>query len=646
MAKTKITDDVIISASYAYRREADMAMQERTQTNRQNWDCYHMRQDFDYKQKGQSREFLPKMSMAVEQAANFLQQGLADIGDWFSVDAEPGIPEEMMLIKPGDIRKLLDRHLAKTKFLPKVGDMAKYGLIASQIIVKVNGKMVPKPRFDVESKLKDGKYSQKLIKKEDKKWQLDLQLISPTNFRIDPSGQGLYEFEDMYIDYYKLLQMAEEDKSPYDLKVIKELAGSFVDTGTNHQYDRAREQGLNTTSGQSRRTVKVTEYWGNLVSPDGELLYENCVWAIANDSWVIRQPDDNPLWHGESPYVAASILTVPNSPIGRALMDAPTMLNRAQNEMFNLTIDGGMMAVHGIKQIRKSWLDDESQVEDGISSGTTLAVNNACPPGATVLERVDTSTIPQDGLAVLNLLNQEFNVSAMTNDLRMGVASFRSVKATEVVEASQTISSMFSGMAKNIEMLVITPILEKAWKTMLQHMDDFDTKELEALLGSAKAAQLQRMGKEQLFAQCVQGAVFKVYGISAILNQRKEAQSYMAMLQTVSMSPVLGEAFAAKYDFTKLLSELMKAWDIKPDKIESDHAKAAAQQASQPPQPQANQPGQPGAQPVTPNIQSQIPQAMGANQAADGSAAQAAQPVQHALFPKSKATPAGSGTAV
>lgn len=634
MAKESISESTIITCMTNYRMEARMARQDRMDQNKINFDSYHLRQDWSYKQKGQSREFLPKMSMAVEQASTFLQQGLTDLGEWFRVEPEPGLNEDAMRVKPKTVYLLLNRQLVKTGFMNKVGDASKLGLIGSLMIAKVGGRYANKPKYRVKTELKNGKFSKQLLKMEDKAWELDISLIRQEDYYPDPTGRGLYEMEDIFMDYWEVERLATGKDAIYDLEVVKQLQGQPDSDGVDKDADKSRETGLDMTSRGYRKQIKLTEIWGNILDEQGNLIHENVVCTIANDQFVIQKPTPNPNWHGESPYVTCPIISVPHSVWGKALMDAPAMLNRALNELFNLSLDGGMMAVHGIKQIRKAWLEDPSQVDDGIAPGTTLSVSSACPPGQTVLERVDTSTVPQDGLNVMNLVNQEFNVSALTNDLRMGVASFRAVKATEVVEASQTITSMFSGMAKNIEgeddRGFITPILQKAWKTIAQNIGDLDSNEVKALLTEKVATQLLAMGNEELFAETVQGCRFRTFGISATLNKQKEFTKLTALLQTVGTSEVLTEAFLAKYDFSKYLTEIMKALDINPFKIEAD--KADGGDLTQMPQGQGMGAGE------MPNQQSQIPQAGAAGNQGDLSAQTN---IPSTSFPPSRATPNG-----
>ena len=87
-APTSDPIDPVVQVVTSYRQQADQAKRNRMDQNRENLDCYHMRQDWSHKIAGQSKEFLAKQAIAVEQFASFLQQGLIDKGNWFSVEPD------------------------------------------------------------------------------------------------------------------------------------------------------------------------------------------------------------------------------------------------------------------------------------------------------------------------------------------------------------------------------------------------------------------------------------------------------------------------------------------------------------------------------------------------------------------------------
>ena len=79
-------DLTVLTAIRAYKHEAEMAKRDRTALNRFNTNTYLGRQDWSHKQKGQSKEFLPKVPVAVEQFSAFVKRALVQFGEWFTVE--------------------------------------------------------------------------------------------------------------------------------------------------------------------------------------------------------------------------------------------------------------------------------------------------------------------------------------------------------------------------------------------------------------------------------------------------------------------------------------------------------------------------------------------------------------------------------
>ena len=596
-------DSAIVRTTQSYMREAYEARRDRIRLNRLNYDIFHHKQDYSHKQPGQSQEFLPKQQMAVEQLSSFVSQGLVDLGHWFTVEKEPGVKNKV--IDATEVYLLLARQLEKAKFVSFVSDSIKTGSLASLMIAKVHGRNTSSPRFFTQSVMSGENIKKKIYKAEKDVWELFVELIRPEDFYPDPTGAGLYECQTIWVDKSVAIEMASGPDAVYDLEKIKKLNSYAYDQYDESWTDRDRETDQSRTYSDYRVRIKLTECWGDIIEPTtGEKLYKNVTWTIANDSVLVAPPRPNPFWHGKSPFVVAPITRVPFSVWHRAPMDGATRHNIALNEIYNLMVDAGMMSVFGIKQIRTDWLEDDREVADGVRPGQTLRVSSNCPPGGKAIERVDEGALSQEALSMFNLMNAELNTSAMTNDLRMGALPTRAVKATEVVEASQTITSMFAGIARSIEVDFIEPILERAWNVIMQNSNDMDSDEIAALLGDQKAAQIATMSPEDRFVETSQGNKFNVFGVSQTLNKQKDFRKLTALLQTIGSSEVLVEAFIKKYSFEKLLGEIVRSLDIEPGRIEQEEVDQLMMQLG--PELMGQGASQLGS---GPDMQSQIPQA-------------------------------------
>jgi len=628
MAGSRMTDQEKLTWILACRDEADQAKRTRMVTNQDNYNMFHLKHDFSHKQEGQSTEVLSKQAMAVEQIKSFFQQALVDIGDWWKCECAYPDAEYSLLIRPHEITKLTNYMLEKAMYFTHVGDSVQSALLGSLAISKTYGKSVPKPKF-ISRKKGRGKQLKRWVEKvEDDTWALDFKTISHQNYYPDPTGNGLYEIEDMWVDMHEVFALSEGDDAIYDKEAVSQIhAGTASDSLM--EYQKSRETGQNTTSSGHRPQVKLTEFWGTIINPTtGEIEDKNCVATIANDTILIRKPESNPNWSQRSPYTVSPLMQVANSVWHKAPMDAPTQHNRAMIELYNLFVDAAMEQVHSVKQIRVDCLDNPAQVSDGIKPGTTISVNSMLQPGMKVMEPLTQTVIPQDAVNIYNIMGQEYNASALTNDLRQGVMPFRAVKATEVVEASQTITSVFQGMAKNYESRQSTKELELAWMTTAQNWDKISPEEFISLFGKERGEQLSQMSPQDVFANTVDGVKFRVFGISLTLAKNQDFRKYMQLMQTVFANQVLTEEFMKKYDPGKFLGEIMTSLDIDKAKIEIPLAQQNTMASPQGAPPEGQ-----------PDMNSQTPQA-GAGSLADmfsgGSAG-----IPQASFPGSPATAGG-----
>lgn len=591
------TDKQVVDYILSSRNEAEEAKRDRMDKNKFNFDTFHLKHDFSHKSAGQSVEVLSKQSMAVEQIKSFFQQALVDIGDWWSAEACYPEAEQALPVKPHEITKLTNYKLEQANYFSHVGNSIQSALLGALAVTKTYGCMKPKPRFIARKKGRGKSLKRWIEKIEDKTWEMRFEVIRQENYYPDPTGKGLYQIEDMWVDYHEVLAMAQGEDAIYDLTAVRALPRGYGEEA-DQEEGKARETGQNTTAEGHRPKVKLTEFWGTIIDPtSGEILFENVVATVANDTTLIRKPEPNPLWHQRSPYNASPLMEVANSVWHKAPMDAPSCHNRALVELYNLLVDAGMQEVHAVKQLRKDALDNPAQVENGIKPGMTLGVNNLLTPGTKVLEEITAVRIPAEALNIYNLMNQEFNASALTNDLRQGVMPFRAVKATEVVEASQTITSVFQGIAKNYESRQSMRELELAWMTTAQNWDSISKEEFIALFGPQRGEELSQLSPEEVFASTVNGIKFRVFGISLTLSKAQDFRKLTTMLQTIGSSPVLMEAFVRKYSIEKLLGEILTSLDIDKYKLEIPQAEQMTMQAPE------------GAPEQGPDMNSQIPQA-------------------------------------
>ena len=564
-------------------KEAEDARRTRLARNRINRDMYLGEQDFSYKQAGQSTEFLPKVAMAAEQMSAFIKKGLLSFGDWFSAEFGAGVP---VIISPEQVREIIKCHLntiittnnKKTNFAVLLSDTIKSGLLESLMVLKVHGYMESERTFKIEpgEPIVNAdftvEYPENLVASTQKVWRPRIDLVRSEDYYPDPTGRGLYEIHEVERDFSSVVAMAEA--GIYDIEVVNQIKEDYEKESDAKRSAKERGQDEALTP-DFRRTIVITEYWGNLLDADGRLAENNILAAMANRKYLIRKPEPNPFWHGESPFVCSSILRVPHSVWHKALYDHAAQLNIALNELFNLMLDGGLAQVWGIKQIRVDALSDPSQISGGIPQGTTLSVKDTLPVGAKVMEQVSEGEVPPDAKAIYEMLQSEFAQAALSNELKLGGLPQRNTLATEIVSQDQAQAITMESIIADIESTLLADTLRKLWLTILQNADDLAGSAVVSAIGPAGALTLARLTQEQRFV-LFNNCSFKVFGLSETLNKAKDFQKLMALLQAITVNPMLLQAFFTRYSPDKIIQLSMKALNINPTRIANTEAEAAA----------------------------------------------------------------------
>ena len=562
-----------------YRREADDARKTRLKLNRRNWDIYMGNIDWSHKQEGQSTEHLPKMSNNAEQMSAFIRRGLTQFGPWFSTE----VPRDSILT-PEQVRSLMQRFLDNVvvargrtaNFATIVGDAVKQALMESLLIFKVHGSHLTEKSFRAEAGNPLAGIEDTLVEDEHTVWRLRIDLVSSEDYYPDPTGRNLYELHRVERDWIDVWNLSQGPNAIYDKKVVEQIHEDMEKDA--RATLRARHRGQDESTAPSRRKrVVVEEMWGTLLGPDGRPVEENIVCTIANDKFVIREPEANPCWHRESPFVVAPIVRVPHSVHHKALYDNVASLNIALDELYNLILDGGISSVWGVRQVRESWLADPRQVSNGIPQGATLLVSDDAPADGEVVKVVASGKVPPEALAIFNITDREGAQAGLTNDIRLGNLPQRQVKATEIQSAETNSSVLLDAFAGDLEHEVIEKVLRKAWLNILQFADDIPADDVVDAIGVGPAFKLSRMSEAKRYAMFASGMKFKANGLSATLGKAREFQKLMAMMQGVATNPLLMEAFMRRVSADKTLTHIMRSLNINPENLEQTEEEVAEQ---------------------------------------------------------------------
>lgn len=625
------------------RRQADDVRKGRLSQNKVNQAAFMARQDWSYKQPGQSREFLPRVPLATEQISNYVKRSLTDFGDWFQVE----LPKEAQ-ISADDARAWLRQELemmhrvqqGRLDFATTISDAVKTGLLQSLAILKVHGRMVTQRQWAVETlpgaspiqatpfpgdiyppmgalpgmppAVPPGPMNpvlqgsagggpgptlppgpglpgmppmggappmapppprQELRQRDVRQWHLLIDLIDPEDYYPDPTGSGMFEIQRAERDLADVKKMSEPGPNGeppiYDPAVVAEL-----EMGAAGRWDDAQRRQLRGEADPGelkwRPRVTLDEYWGSITDEDGNVVHENIVCVVANEKHLIRPPEPNPFWHGQSPFVVAPLMRVPFSVWHKALFDAAVGLNLSMNELYSLMLDGALASVWGTRTVRPGMLEDPRQISNGVPQGATLVVKDEAPAGVKVFEQVAQGTVPQESMALFQMSSQEFQGATLLSDVQRAQTPPPSTTATATSQVVAASATFFDGVVRDLEDKLIEPVLWKAWCCLLQNAEDVRASDVQAAMGPQQAVKLSRMSPAERYVTMAQGARFKVTGVSAVSARQQQFQKMMMLLQAVGSNPLMYQAFVGEYSMKKIINGLIRSLNIDPRTIELD----------------------------------------------------------------------------
>ena len=186
---------------------------------------------------------------------------------------------------------------------------------------------------------------------------------------------------------------------------------------------------------------------------------------------------------------------------------------------------------------------------------------------------------------VWTALKSELREGAKLSEIALGqlAPNSRTTKA-EIDQVAQSGSAMVRSMARTIEERFMEPVLERIWKTALQHMDFL---EIADVIG-VEAAQMFNERRDEFIESSYK---FQVKGISGIVDRQQRLQNLLTALQVIGQNEFLAQELLSKISPRKLVELLFSLFNIDTADLQLTEREQIIERLSQ-----AQQPQQPGAQ--------------------------------------------------
>lgn len=573
-----LSDAEIVQILEGYRNEAEYSRlsgpSSRDFTWLSNLDLYWNRFDFSKKAPWQAREVMPELPQYVDRFAASMRDALTKGAHFFSVQVLNDEEQDLGNM----IRKFIEVQLRRCARSPS-GHSVDFASIFEELT-----KMAALMMYSALVTVKNDGYGNYTC----------IEPIDPYNIWLDPTGRGLYRIRRIEVDMHELMGLAEKTDTMGRALYNREAIAQCQAAATNAimRAEREKRTGTGQNINATRVPVILHEYRCTLIDSMGNVRGTNVLCVVANNTFLIRGPEDNPFWHERDWVVTAPIITVPMSPYGRSYVENFASIAKTFNELTNLLLDGVFTSAMKAFVAVPSLLEDPTQIDEGVHPNVVFRAQEGVMP-ADVLKEFSLGQLPADAITIWQSLKKELQEGAAFNEIALGqLAPKGRTSATEVGTAEQNSNSFLRSIATNIETLFVECLLDIFWKTGIQHLEASDKEMAEALGEEWFGVFLQR---KREFAKMRLN--FVVRGISSLVLRSQKMQQLMQFLQIVGSNQILASIFMQEVSPEKLFNYLAMLMDIDKEDFSLTEREKMMQQITQMSQMAAGG-GQAGPQPA------------------------------------------------
>lgn len=558
----------IIQVLQSYRAEAEQARQSgpnpRDSTWEANWDRYWGRYNNAEKADWQSKHVMPEVPLMVDRWAAAMREALDGQSEFFTVVDANGETSQLHV----HIAKVMKTLLARCSRTPDGHVMNFSSIFEDQM--KMGAIMATCAAVTWQED------------KQESGW-VRVESVDPREVWYDPQGRNLYRKRQYEVDKHELLQMAresdDEDNPLYDMDQIEQLAAQ-VDEEQRENRRRSTGTGQEQAGNSGRKPIKIEEWLGTIILPDGRVAASDALTIVANDKFIIRGPEENPFWHERDWIVYTPMVSVPLSVYGRSYMEDWVEVADAFIELTNLMLDGVFVSAIKSFVANPELLDEPQDLLEGVAPNKVFTTSEEIDDVRRFIAQIDLGQLPGEAFQIWQALKNELQEGAKLNEISLGqLAPNSRTTATEIQQVQQSGSSMIRSMARSIEDRFLEPILTLIWKTALQHMDFTD---IQSQIGEEVALMLNERRSE--FADS--GIQFRVRGLSGLIDRQTKLQNVLTVLQTVGQNQLLAQQLIQRISPNKLLEQIFSLFgldmrEFEPDEIEQLENQLLAQQGEQ-----------------------------------------------------------------
>ncbi len=458
------------------------------------WAMYHNRYDFDYKSHWQSKRVAPKLFITVERLCAVLSRILEKSPEWFEVEATDETVQMYVDLVKGIVKHYLDHDQVNFKKIFRAA--LKSALLSNMCYLLVcyedNGEMFftdtdavsDDPASTLGGFVSLGGFAQLAhADKPDlpgkKKSKPRIEVLNPDYVLLDNDTNGsTFKIMTQELMVGKFRDQAKAQS--YDLDAVERTIQKGMNTAIDATdevsgFHEVRDAEKADTLPDYRPTTKITvdHFFGTLYDRHtGEVLVRDSYFVVGNGSELLLEPQPIPLWDGEDPIIAATLVENPFAPYGRSPIVMNLDMFEVYVEFLNLMFDFFQANLLGMREVDMDCIDDmEEDFQTGFFPGKTIYTRKQRQPNTQAVQNVPFSPIDPGFWQFFQLFQKEVSDNSLLSDTLGGMPRTRGrITAMEfnrrATEAGHMIDFIFDGLEDNL----MTPVVRKLFYLILQYM--------------------------------------------------------------------------------------------------------------------------------------------------------------------------------
>jgi len=517
--------------------------------------------DFSYKSPNQAKAYIPRLMRNIEIISQYLRRAFAENQQSFKVEAISPTLENLKWASA--LEKMCFYILDTNDLMEKWQKLVKMGLLYGLMIAKVS----VKPQKVTHVVEQEGKW--KTVERN--AYKLTIDIVSPYDIFLDPSGRNKFIIHKVTVDEAYLYDLA--DMKVIDSSAIEEL---------KERGKKVKEKLFSGTVSHPpfRKVVHLFEYWGDWWDEDGKLMHRN-IWAIfgsVSDIFdeagnlvsmeeapvvLMKGPLPNPYWHQKPPFIVAPLIYTPYEEVYPLSMTDPLVdMQREYTRLFNAMLDGAIFDAVSVFEVNEAFVENAEDI-DTLWAGKIL--RKKLTEGQ-VITPVHLGKMPTAAAFLVQLMERYLLEGFGVTETVMGYLSTRGrPTATEVVSARAHAFAAIEELARAAEAAFWEPLLNTVLQVALQVLPDIADEQLLKALGEDKEVLMTIMNlpAEEREAIARGGYRFKARALSQAIAKVQEIAKMVEFLQLVAEIPQLSMLL----NWNGILRKMLEGYGWAPDEV-------------------------------------------------------------------------------